>query len=325
MHRRRILGAALASAVQSMAAPTVYADAAFPNRPVRVVVPFAPGGAGDAIARVLGDRVQAELGQSIVVENKGGGNTVIGTQAVASARPDGYTLLQTTASNVIVAQMQENLPFDPDRAFSAVVGVGAVPLTLVVNARTGPRSIEELVAQARSRPGTAFYSSGGTGSQTHVAPAWFAQLAGMPATHVAFRGGGPAVQAVLAGQVQFTFASTIAVHEMVKGGQLRLLGVTSDRRLPAYPEVPSLVEQGFADFTPALWYGYVAPAGTPKPVIERLHAAFRRSVDDPAVHERLETLGLLVKVRGPGEFARFMQEESVRWGRVVRENRIKLE
>ena len=325
MNRRDILGTALAFAGIARTGGSAAQSPAYPNRPIKVVVPFAAGGAGDAVARIVGDRAQAELGQALVIENKSGGNTVIGTQAVASARADGYTLLQTTATNAIIPHLQENLPFDPDKAFLPVAGIGAVPLALVVNAKSGFRTVADLVAHAKAASGGIFYSSGGSGSQTHIAAVWFAQQARISATHVAFRGGGPAAQAVLADQVQFTFASTIAVQEMAKAGQLRLIGVTSDQRVPTLPDVPTMIEQGFADFTPMLWYGYLAPAHTPRDVIDRLHGAFAKAVADPRVQERLAGLGLVVKVRGPAEFARFIREESGRWGRVVRDNNIRME
>jgi tripartite-type tricarboxylate transporter receptor subunit TctC len=324
MNRRQMLGAACAF-TGAIPMGRAAAEAGFPTRPIKIVVPFAPGGAGDAVARIIGDKVQADLGQALVVENKSGGNTVIGTQAVASARPDGYTLLQTTASNVIITHLQEKLPYDPDKAFVPVAGIGAVPLAVAVNGKSKLRTIADLVALAKATPKGIFYSSGGTGSQTHVAPVWFTQLARMPATHVAFRGGGPAAQAVVADQVQFTFASTIAVQEFSRTGQLRLIAVTSEQRVPSLPEVPTMVEQGFAEFTPMLWYGYLAPAGTPKDVIDRLHGAFANAAADPQVKERLAALGLVVKVRGPTEFGQFIREESGRWGRVIRENKIKLE
>lgn len=324
MNRRNLLAVALASAGLSHI-PDAFAQSPFPNRPIKIVVPFAAGGAGDVVARILGDRVQAELGQAVVIENKSGGNTVIGTQAVARAQPDGYTLLQMSVSSVIIAHLQENLPYDLDKDLLAVTGVGAVPLALAVNAKSNIRSVADLVALAKSTPNGIFYSSGGSGSQSHIAPVWFTQLARMPATHVAFRGGGPAAQAVLADQVQFTFASTIAVQELVKSGQLRLIGVTSEKRVPALADVPTLIEQGFPDFAPMLWYGYVAPAGTAREIVERLHASFAKSLTDPAVRQRLESAGLVVKVQNPAEFSRFIREESGRWGRIIKDNRIRLD
>jgi tripartite-type tricarboxylate transporter receptor subunit TctC len=325
LKRRNLLAAALAWGGSVHAVDALSQTETYPTRPIKVVVPFAPGGAGDGVARIVGSRAQRELGQAVIIENKSGGNSLIGTQFVARAKPDGYTLLQTTASNVIVANLQAHLPFDPDKDFLPVVGVGAVPLGLVVNANSSLRSVADLIALAKSNPQGVFYSSGGSGSQTHLAPVWFAQEAKIAATHIAFRGGGPAAEAVLANQVQFTFASTVAVDGLVKAGQLRVLAVTSDHRVRSMPDVPTMAEQGFPDFTPMLWYGYVVPANTPKNIIDRLHVAFAAAANDPGVQERLEKLGLSVTVRGPAEFDRFIREESARWRRVIQENHIKID
>ncbi|HSW18431.1 MAG TPA: tripartite tricarboxylate transporter substrate binding protein [Ramlibacter sp.] len=323
LDRRQLVLAALAVAAGRW--PAAAAAEPFPNRPVRAIVPFAPGGAGDVVARIVGDKAQAELGHPLVVENIAGGNTVIATQAVARARPDGYTLLQVSTTNVIIAGLQAKLPFDFAKDFTAVAGIGAVPMALAVSAKSDIRSVADLVAKARATSGGLFYSSGGSGSLTHLAGARFAQEANITATHVPFRGGSLATQALLGGQVQFLFASTIAVSEFAKHGDLRLLAVTSRTRLPSLRGTPTMAEQGFADFDPMLWYGYVAPAGTPAEVVERLSTAFARAAADPGVQERLGELGLSVVTRSPQEFARFLRDEGSRWKRVIDEGRIRME
>lgn len=297
----------------------------YPNHPIRVVVPFAAGGAGDLVARSLGDPIRVELGQGLVVENISGGNTIIGTQAVTRAQPDGYTLLQASTTNVIIPSLQANMPFDFNRDLVPVASVGAVPMALAVNAASKYRSVADLVAAAKATQGGIFYSSGGSGSLTHLAGVRFAQDAKIEVTHVPFRGGGPATQAVRADQVQFTFGSTIAVMGMVKSGDLRLLAVTSPKRLASFPDVPTMVEQGFADFTPMLWYGYMAPARTPTAIVERLHTAIAKATQDPAIQKRFAEQGLSVDVRGPADFGRYMQEEARYWRKVIVDGKVKLE
>lgn len=321
--RRQLTCAAIALALGRW--PVVAAAEAYPNRPIRAIVPFAPGGAGDVVARVIGEKAQADLGQPLVIENIAGGNTVIGTQAVARARPDGYTLLQVSTTNVIIAGLQDKLPFDFDKDFTAVAGIGAVPMALAVSAKSDIRSVADLVSRARASSAGLFYSSGGSGSLTHLAGARFVQEAKIAATHVPFRGGGPATQALLGGQVQFLFASTIAVLEFAKHGDLRLLAVSSRKRVPNLPEVPTMAEQGFPDFDPLLWYGYVAPARTPADVVERLSSGFARAAGDAGVQERLAALGLTVETRRPQEFDRFLREEASRWRRVIAAGRIRME
>ncbi|MDO9437245.1 tripartite tricarboxylate transporter substrate binding protein [Hydrogenophaga sp.] len=323
--RRLVIGAALGALTASLHVPVHAQAGSYPVRPIRVVVPFAAGGAGDLVARSLGDPIRVELGQGLVVDNISGGNTIIGTQAVTRAQPDGYTLLQASTTNVLIPSLQANLPFDLYRDLVPVASVGAVPMALAVNANAKYRNVADLVAAAKSTSGGLFYSSGGSGSLTHLAGVRFAQDAKIEATHVPFRGGGPATQAVRADQVQFTFGSTIAVMGMVKSGDLRLLAVTSPKRLANFPDVPTMVEQGFPDFVPMLWYGYMAPAKTPPAIVEKLHGAIAKAVRDPAVQTRFAEQGLAVEVRGPADFGRYMQEESRYWHKVIVDGKVKLE
>jgi tripartite-type tricarboxylate transporter receptor subunit TctC len=277
------------------------------------------------MARIVAERLGAELGQTVVVDNRTGGNTVIGTQVVASSRPDGYTVLQVTPNAVIVASLQENLPYELERDFIPVIGIGSVPLLLAVPAKSNIRSIPDLVATAKSMPGGITYASGGVGSLGHLAPARFARELKLTATHVPYRGVAPAIQDVAANRVQFMFISSLEGVQMAKAGGIRVLAVTSEQRLPTMPDVRTMAEVGFADFTPAVWYGYLVAAKTPKDVVDRLHSAVANVANDPGVQARLADLGLTVKMRSGAEFGRYMREESSRWRRVVKENQIKME
>jgi tripartite-type tricarboxylate transporter receptor subunit TctC len=322
----KIAGAALAlSAALCILAPAAAQPAAFPTRPVKLIVPFPAGGSSDTLARAFAEKLQADLGQPVVVDNRAGGNTVIGTQAAASSPPDGHTILQITPNAVIVGSLQPGLPYDLERDFKPVVGVGAVPLLLAVSAQSKVRSIADLVALAKSTAGGASYASGGIGSLGHLAPARFLRDLKITGTHVPYRGVSPAMQDVAAGRVHFTFVSSLEGMQMVQSGLIRVLGVTSEQRLPSLPDVPTMVELGFPDFTPAVWYGFVVPSKTPPEVIARLARAFTKIAGDPAVRERLGGLGLTVQVRSAPEFGKYLHEESLRWSRVVKDNNIRME
>jgi tripartite-type tricarboxylate transporter receptor subunit TctC len=288
-------------------------------------VPFPAGGSSDVLGRAFAEKLQSELGQPVVVDNRSGGNTVIGTQAAASSAPDGYTILQVTPNAVIVASLQPGLPYDLERDFKPVVAVGAVPLLLAVSARSDIRSIADLVKVAKSTPGGASYASGGIGSLGHLAPARLLRDLKITGTHVPYRGVSPAMQDVAAGRVHFMLVSSLEGMQMAKSGLVRVLGVTSEQRLPSLREVPTMSELGFPDFTPAVWYGFVVPAKTPPDVVDRLGKAFAAAAGDAAVRERLGGLGLTVKVRNGPEFGKYIHEEAVRWGRVVKDNNIRME
>ena len=296
----------------------------YPSRPMKLIIPFPAGGSSDILGRIFADKVGAELGQTMIVDNRAGGNTVIGTQATTTAKPDGYTILQVTPNALIVATLQQNLPYDLERDLAPVIGVGAVPLLLVVPAESKVRSIADLVTAAKSPQGIT-YASGGVGSLGHLVPAWFARELKITATHVPYRGVGPAMQDIVGNRVHFMFVSSPEGIQVAKAGAVRALGVTSEQRLPSLPDVPTMAELGFAGFTPAVWYGFVVPAKTPAAIVDRLYGAFAKTANDPAIQARLGDLGLRMQVRTGAEFGKQMREESIRWRRVVAENQIKME
>jgi tripartite-type tricarboxylate transporter receptor subunit TctC len=320
---RKIACAALALAAVTHAAGGA-AQSPYPTMPVKLIVPFAAGGAGDVVARVLAEKVGAELGQPIVVDNRAGGNGAIGTQAAIRSRPDGYTLLQMSAANVILPILQENI-YDWERGLTPVFGLGSVPYAIAVNAKSSIRSIADLVATARSTPGGINYASGGTGSPSHLAPARLAGELKISAVHVPFKGLSGAVQALLGNQVHFVCATTVDVLQPAKAGEFRLLAVTSEQRLADLPDVPTMAELGFADFHPATWYAYLVPANTPGAIVDRLHNALAKAAGDPGVRDRLGKLGLTIRARNGAELAGFMREDAARWRRVIQENQIKIE
>jgi tripartite-type tricarboxylate transporter receptor subunit TctC len=295
----------------------------YPTMPIKVIVPFAAGGTSDVVARIFGEKVGAELGQPIIVENRVGAGGAIGMQAVIRSKADGYTLLNMSVANAILPLLQEKV-YDWERDLMPVIGVGSVPYAIAVNAKSNIRSVADLVATAKSMPGGINYASGGAGSPSHLAPARLVRELKVDATHVPFQGLSGAVTALLGSQVQFICATIADVTKLAKSGDFRLLAVTSEQRLPELPDVPTMAELGFADFYPSTWYAFLVPAKTPVDVVDRLYNAFAKSANDPGVQERLRALGLTIKVRNGAELSKFMRDDVARWGRVIQENQIKL-
>jgi tripartite-type tricarboxylate transporter receptor subunit TctC len=322
---KKVICALVVLAALDLAGNSMPAQAAsYPSRPIKLIVPFAAGGVGDVLARILGERASAELGQPVIIDNRSGGNTVIGTQAAARSAPDGYTVLQMTTTGSIIVSLQENIPYDLNRDFAPVIGVGSVPLVLAVPSTAKIHAIADLVALARSTPNGINYATGGSGSLGHLAAALLVQQLKIKATHVPYRGNSAAMQGLLGTQVQFFFATAADAIELAKAGGIQLLAVTSDQRLPSLPDVPTMTELGFAHLNPTVWYGYVVPANTPADVVDRLYKAFAGAAAEPGTQERLNKLGVTTNVISAPEFGKFIREESVRWRQVIQENKITL-
>lgn len=315
---------AVLGAAGLLAAPA-QADERYPSRAIRLVVPFPAGGVGDIVARVVSGKAATYLGQPIVVDNIPGANSVIGSAQAARAKPDGYTLLQMSNTNVTIPYLQKDVPFKWETDFRPVVGVGELPQMFVVPPKSTARSVADLVAQAKAAPDGIFYGSGGAGTLSHLMAAQFVREAKVKGSHVPFKGAAPVVQAVVGDQITFTIATTLDTLELVKAGQLRALGVTSPQRLAAAPDVPTLTEQGYLTFNPVVWYGYVTLAKTPTDIVDKVHDAFSRAMADPDVQQRLAKVQFVPRVRGPAEFGKYMQEESARARRIIEENRVTID
>ena len=300
------------------------ASAAFPEKPVRLVVPFAPGGGTDLIARTLGALMAKELGQPVVIENKPGGGTIIGTDAVAKSPPDGYTLLIATFAHAVNPSLQPNLPYDTETAFAPVVLIGRGPNVLAVPADSPYGSVADVIAAAKADPGKLTYASQGIGTSAHLAGEMFAGLAGVRLTHVAYRGAGPALTDLLGGQVDMMFATAAAVSGFVGAGKLRALGVTSAERSPALKDVPAIAET-LPGYVVESWYGLYAPAGTPADVIARLNAAAGKAARTDAFKTRIEGEGLVVAAGPPAELDAYVRAEEARWRKIVEESHVKPE
>ncbi len=291
----------------------------FPAKPVRFVVPFAPGGQSDVVARTVGQKLSERWGQPVVVENKAGAATTIGADFVAKAPADGYTILLAPAPFVITQYAYPKLPYDSRRDFTPVTLLVTNPLVVAVNpARVEARTFAEFVALARKDPGKLAYGTPGNGSLPHLAVELFRLQSGIDTLHVPYKGGGPAVLDLVAGQIAFMFASPLEVMPNVKAGKLNVLGVTSDKRVSYWPDVPTLKESGYKEYEAYAWFGVVAPAATPKDIVARLNADIVAVLKSPDIAERLAAQGADVAATTAEEFGRFLAAEHARWSAAVK-------
>ena len=291
----------------------------FPSKPVRFVVPFAPGGQSDVVARTVGQKLGERWGLPVVVENKAGAATTIGADFVAKAPADGYTILLAPAPFVITQYAYPKLPYDSRRDFTPVSLLVTNPLVVVVNpARVAAKTFAEFVALARKDPGKLAYGTPGNGSLPHLAVELFRLQSGIDTLHVPYKGGGPAVLDLVAGQIAFMFASPLEVMPNVKAGKLAVLGVTSDQRVSYWPEVPTLKESGYKEYEAYAWFGVVAPAATPRDIVARLTADIVAVLKSPDVAERLAAQGADVAATTAEEFGRFLAAEHARWSAAVK-------
>jgi tripartite-type tricarboxylate transporter receptor subunit TctC len=313
--RRRILLASIGTSLL----PAVARAQSFPDRPVRMLVGFPPGGVTDIIGRVVAEGMARDLGQPVVVENRPGAAGNIAAQAIARAMPDGYSLLLTTnASHGANPALYASPGYDAVRDFSPIALLATVTNVLVVHPSVPARDVHELIALSRQRPGTMNFASASTGAAGHLVGEMFKSRTGANITHVPYRGAAPAQADVTAGRVQMMFGTLQTVLEPVRAGQLRALAVTSRKRVPELPDVPTLAETVIPDFSADAWFALMGPARMPEPVVERLYQAVRAALSDGALKERLTRQGLVVDVEGPAALARFVEAELVKWGDAVR-------
>ena len=318
---RAFLFAVVAALACSLAPTPVSAQTTFPTRPVRLVVPLAPGGGGDIVARLVAAKMQDLLGQQMIVENRAGGATVPGTDFVAKSAPDGYTLLLATSSHVVNGSLHK-LPFDPVKDFSAVTLLATSPLILVVNPKVPATTLAELIALAKAKPDSLNYASSGTASLTHISGELLNRMAGIAIVHVPYKGSGPAETDLLGGQVQMFFASTASAAQYISAGRLRAIAITTARRSPAFPDVPAVAET-LPGFETGSFYSVLAPAGTPQSTIDRLHAAFVKALAMPDVKERLQSIGAEIVGAPAAENMAYIQAQIRQWDKVIKEAGIK--
>jgi tripartite-type tricarboxylate transporter receptor subunit TctC len=295
------------------------AAAAYPDRPIRIVVPFAPGGGTDVVARTLAQEMARDLGASIVIENKPGAGTIIGTQAVATSDPDGYTLLMGTFANAVNPSLKAKLPYDPHRDFAAVALIARSFNIVVVNPKSPYRSIADLIAAAKAEPEKLSYGTYGTGTSAHLAGELFKNLARVNLTTVPYKGAAPAITDLIGGQIQVMFTTVASAASLIQGGQLRALAVTSVQRSPAFPDVPTVAEAGVPGYSAESWYGLFAPARTPPEVIARLNKSAAIAVQSEAFRKLGVNEGLVMVASPPEELDRYFRGEEERWRKVIQD------
>ena len=310
----RILAACSAALLAAAAAAQDY-----PSRPIRLVLPFAVGGLVDVPGRVIAHKLSESLGQPVIVENRPGAGSTIGADHVAKAKPDGYTLLLTSTTHVISANLYKSLQYDALRDFTPVARIAEGPYVLVVHPDLPARTVAELVALARSQPGKIDYASSGNGSSQHLVAALFCTMAGAPLTHIPYKGSDRAIQDLIGGQVKVSFVGTPNALPHLKAGRLRALAVSTAVRSPQMPDVPTLQEAGIADYEATIWIGLLAPPGTSAEIVARLHAELSRLLAAPEARAQIAATGVEVSLSTSREFAVLLQLEHAKWGRVVRD------
>jgi tripartite-type tricarboxylate transporter receptor subunit TctC len=323
--RRRLLLLAFTGAWPLAVLSAGDAIALYPERIIRLVVPFAPGGGTDVVARTLAQDMGKDLGVTILIENKPGAGTIIGTQAVATSRPDGYTLLMGTFSHAVNPSLNTKLPYDPHRDFAAVALVARSFNVVVVNPKSPIKSIADLIAVAKASPGKLSYGTFGTGTSAHLAGELFKDMAKVDLTTVPYKGAAPAITDLIGGQIDVMFTTVASAASLVENGQLRAIAVTSAERSPAFPQLPTVNEAGVPGYTAESWYGLFAPAGTPADVIDRLNKAAAAAVESEAFKKLGVNEGLVVIARPPEELDRYVRGEEARWRRVIQDAGIKID
>jgi tripartite-type tricarboxylate transporter receptor subunit TctC len=324
---RRLLStyAAVASllALGLLASPPVAAQA-WPTKPVRFIVPFPPGGSVDPLARMVGVKLGESLGQQFIVENKPGAAGSIGAAFAAKSPPDGYTFLFVFDTHAVNPSLIPNLPYDTLKDLAPVMLVGTAPMAIATNASKPYKNFGDVVAAAKAKPDTVTYGTIGNGSLGHLTMILVQQAAGIKLVHVPYKGGGPMTQDALGGQIDLAIGSVAVMTPHVKGGKLRGVAVTGDKRSHALPDVPTLAEQGFKGFSALAWWGIFAPAATPAPIMDKFHGELVKAFNQPDVRKTLtEQLGMDLIVSSPQAQQKWLTDEMLRWGKVVRDNNIK--
>ncbi|MGE4338763.1 MAG: Bug family tripartite tricarboxylate transporter substrate binding protein [Pigmentiphaga sp.] len=300
-----------------MAATPASAASSWPDKPIKLVVPYPPGGGTDIAARLLATEMQKSLGQGVIVENRPGGSTVIGTAHVAQADPDGYTIGLITDSHAINPHTVDKLPYDPEKDFAPISQLVSVPFVMVTSRKIGVKSVQELVVKAKANPGTINYASIGNATPHSLAMEWFKDMAGVEMVHIPYTGVAPALNDIVGNQVDVMFTGTSSGLPHAQNGNLDAIAVSSARRSAIAPDIPTVAESGYPDFEFMTWYGLVAPAGTPEAVVKKLSEAVRDGMRQPTVTERLASLGVDVATSTPPEFAATIRQATDRYAKLT--------
>ena len=320
---RLVTGAVLTALAASLSVPV--AAQTYPSKPVRLIVPFAPGGFTDVVARILGQRLSVSMGQQFVIENKAGAGSTIGTDFVAKAAPDGYTLVMISTTHVISPWIYKSMPYDPIKGFVPVTKLVDSPYVLLVNPKVPARNVQEFIALAKASPDTLRYASSGNGSSQHLMGGLFASLTGTKLQHVPYRGSSGAATDLVAGVVESSFAGVPNALAQVPAGRLRALAVTTAKRIPQLPDVPTLQEAGVPGYEASVWLALLAPAGTPRDIVNRLNAEVAKLMESGETRKALYEAGVEVSLSTPDALGEYMVKEMERWGKVVKDTGTKLE
>jgi len=315
--RNHALPSLVAALLGGLAAPAAIAQA-FPSKTVRLIVPFAAGGSTDIVARTVSARLTELWGQSVVVDNRAGGGTVIGTEIVAKAPPDGYTLLVTPAPFTVNPSLLKKLPYDALNDFTPITLINTTPLVVVVNPGVPAKSIKELIALAKSKPGKLNFGSSGTGGSNHLAGELFNAMAGVKMVHIPYKGNAPALVDLVGGHVDLLFNGLTSAFALIKSDKIRALAVTSRERSPAMPELPTVSESGLKGFEAVAWNGISGPARLPRDIVNRVNADAVKIVNQPELRERLKAEGSDPVGSTPEQYAAFLREEIAKWARVIK-------
>jgi tripartite-type tricarboxylate transporter receptor subunit TctC len=297
----------------------------YPSKPVHLIVPFAPGGFTDVVARILGQKLSVSMGQQFVIENRSGAGSTIGTDFVAKAPPDGYTLVMISTTHVISPWIYKKLPYDPIKSFTVVGKLADSAYVLLVNPKVPAHNVKEFIALAKAAPDTIHYASSGNGSSQHLMGGLFVSLTGAPLKHVPYRGSSGAAQDLVAGVVESSFAGVPNALAQVPGGRLRALAVTTAKRVPQLPDVPTMQEAGVPGYAASVWLALLAPAGTPPEIVNKLNAEIAKVIKDPELRKAFDAAGVEPDPSTPQAMSDYMAQEMARWGKVVKEAGIKLE
>ena len=301
-----------------------FAQQAYPNKPIRIISPYPPGGTTDLMARLIGPKLTESWGQQVIVENRPGGNTVIGSETMVKSTPDGYTLLLILSSHVIVPNLVPT-PYDPVKDFAAVATIARTEPVLVVHPSVPANNVKELVALAKSRPGQLNYGSGGSGTVTHLSGEFFNILTGVKIQHIPYKGSAQALTDLVGGQVQMYYSPPIVAIPHIRDGRLKAIAVTGEKRLSALPQVPTFTESGLQGFDVGTWYGLLAPAATPRAIIDKLNSEIARSLAMPEVKEKLSSQGMEAFVSTPDQFAALIKADQAKFAKIIKTANIKLE
>ena len=322
---RRTLVTTVAFAL-ALGASSAFAQAAWPAKPIRLVIPFPAGGSTDIVGRLVAEKLSQSLGQPVVVDNRGGAGGTTGSDVVAKAAPDGYTLLMGTSStHAIAPALYPKLPYDVARDFTPITLLGTATILMVVHPSVPAKSVAEFVALAKSKPGQLMFGSTGNGSVSHLTAEHFKTASGIDMQHVPYKGDTPMTLDLVAGRLHVAFGTAVAFLPQVQAGKLNALAVTDAKPSPVAPQLPTVAASGLAGFEALQWFGLLAPAGTPKDILTRLHSEVAKALQLPEVQERLQGLGMQIVGGGPDQFGSFMRSESVKWGRIVRDSGAKVD